>query len=817
LRHRGGDRPDVGSADEEGRAAHEPGEAGSHRLPIAQTPIIGRERDLAVAAELLHRADVRLLTLTGAGGTGKTRLALQLAADSARAFDQRVAFVDLSPVRDPTLLLPLIGHATGIRESAARSIPEALRRVIGDQLFLLVLDNFEQLLAASDQVAELLGQVSGLKILVTSREALRLRWEHELPLLPLPTPSESLGPGKESIATIPSVALFVQRARAVQPSFALTETNALAVAEICRLLDGLPLAIELAAPYLKLLSPSALLERLERRLDLLERGPRDAPDRHRTLRGAIRWSYDLLSPRQQALFRDLAVFSGGASLGATEQVCRALGPEMPKEDSGPVLEDLASLVDKSLIQVAEDPAGEPRFRMLETVHEFAAELLRASDAVTDLRERHARHVLARVAEIEPRLWGAEQLRWVAHLAAEQDNVRAALRWFLDRAAWAAAAELVRRQWWFWWMHGQMPEARRWSEAILAADSVLPVEARADACLVAASAAIERGEFALSRDLLGPALDAYRSVGDRWGVGHCLILKGFISPAVDTIAAGNHCFREAQTWLRAADDQRGVGLSLTGLSALAVLSGDFGAAQRFAEQRLELARAMGDPQGTSQALDDLGLALLLRRDDARAAAALGEALPLCLEVGQQELAADCLMGLASVATRQDEPVRAAQLFGAAEALREAVGVALWPVRLNLYDAELTSLRRVLGHTEFAAAWAEGKRWSVREAADQALGPATTSGEGPRGAGARPAGSSYRPVDPALRPLSRREREVAALIGRGLTSAEIAAQLVLSERTVDTHADHIRQKLGLRSRAEIAAWAALHGLVMPPPSE
>jgi DNA-binding CsgD family transcriptional regulator/tetratricopeptide (TPR) repeat protein len=358
-------------------------------------------------------------------------------------------------------------------------------------------------------------------------------------------------------------------------------------------------------------------------------------------------------------------------------------------------------------------------------------------------------------------------------------------------------ELLRRLFYFWWLQGHVAEARRWAEEMLSAAAPLPPQARASALFVAGSGAIEQGEFVRAATLLQEALDAYRTQSDHWGMAHCLILRGFISPVVETVEAGVGHFEEAQAHFDEIADVRGVGFTYTGLSALAVLSGDLDTAQRFGELRLALSQRLGDRQGISQALDDLGMAFLLQGRDREAADALREGLPHCLALGHLEMAAYALMGLAAVAVRDHELVRAARLFGGAEALREAVGVAMWPVRLNHYDAALVSLRNELEAARLDAAWAEGKGWSLQEVVHFALQ-------------SEPAADSSVSVaaDSAPGPLSVRERQIATMIGRGLTSAEIAEALVLSERTVDSHADHIRRKLSLRSRTEIAIWAVAH---------
>jgi predicted ATPase/DNA-binding CsgD family transcriptional regulator len=799
-------------------------------LPMPPIPLVGREHELELASQRLMRADVRLLTITGTGGTGKTRLAIQLAADLQAHFTRGVAFVDLAPIRDAGLVLSLVAHRLGIREVGGQSIPQRVRRVLGHESMLLVLDNFEQVLDAATGIGELLELVTGLKLIVTSREPLRLRWENEFPLQPLTIPSSREAEHIESLANVPSVALFVQRAQAVQPSFALSATNARVVAELCRRLDGLPLAIELAAARLKVLPPPALLSRLNQRLDLLAAQTRDVPARHQTLRAAIRWSTDLFSPEEQAFFRSLAVFSGGCTLEAVENVATLSAtsdlqlPEFgdsatsllvpPRFDALPanmaVLDGLTSLIDKNLLYTVESPDGEPRFRMLETVASYALEMLRANGEESRTRDAHARYILTLLDEIEPHLWGPEQIRWIARLNVELDNVRAALRWCLDRRNFDAVGRMLRNLLFFWWMQGYMTEARRWAEEALAMDTPLPPLARARALFVVAYAAMEQGEYAQSVSCIEQALTLFRSEGDAWGTGHTLLALGFLSPTRDDVTGGITHFQEGQAILQEHGDRWGVGLSLTGLAAMAVLLDDFDAAEQFASEHISLAREMEDVRSIGQALDDLAVVALMRQDYDRAAGLYWESLPLCREAGNVELVGYCLRGLAVVAAARNAPSRAARLFGASDALWEVAGVVVWPPRKRTYDRGLENVRRQLGDPAFNAARLEGKRLSVAEAirvaaasgdeappeTDEQVVPVTTrepmSGE----------------ADLAL--LTRREREVAALIARGMISREIADVLVVSERTVDAHADHIRTKLGLRSRAEIAAWGVARGL-------
>jgi predicted ATPase/transcriptional regulator with XRE-family HTH domain len=685
------------------------------RLPATPTTLIGRERELAAARSLIEGSGARLLTITGPGGVGKTRLALQLAIDFRPHFEGRVAFVDLAPIRDPTLVLPHIGWGLGIHEAGERTIPEALAHIVGERRLLLVLDNLEHVLTAAADVATLLEWVPGLVILATSREPLRLRWEQEFPLAPLAVPQSDQPAGTITTATQPAVALLVERAQAVRPDFALNFGNTPAIAELCRRLDGLPLALELAAARLKILSPAALLARLEHRLDLLTTPVRDAPERHQTLRTAIGWSYELLTPEEQYLFGCLSIFVGGCTPEAVAAVCS--GDEPADHAPAELLDRLGSLVDKNLLQAVAGPEGEPRFRMLETVGEYARDVLRAGGGEDSLRAAHACYMVAMVEAIEPQLWGPEQVRWIARLATEQENVRAALRWLLDHGDFSAAGRLLRRLHFFWWMQGQMVEARRWADDLLAHGDGLPPDARAAGHFVRGWAAIDLGD-PVAETHLHESLTLARAVGDRWIEGHSLLGLGFLRPLHGDVGGGIALMWEGRRVFQDAGDEWGDGVALTGLSTLSVLGGLLDDAEAFAEEHVRLARHAGDLRSIGHALDDLAMVALLREDFGRAVQLYRESIALCTEVGQVELVAYGLMGLAVVAAR-DEPRRSVRLFGAAEMLREAGGVAIWPARRTLYDRALDIARDSLGEAAFDAEWAAGRSLSRWEAIAQAL--------------------------------------------------------------------------------------------------
>src|SRR5215211_1856314 len=444
-----------------------------NNLPAQPTPLVGRERELEEVLALLRRSYVRLLTFTGPGGTGKTRLGLQAAAELTDEFEDGVFFVALSAVADPTLVAPAITRTLGLTESGSQTAEELLEDYLHDRQVLLVLDNFEQVLESASLLDALLSAAPGLKVLATSRTALRLYGEHEFPVPPLSLPDTGSLPPIEGLTRFEAVRLFVDRARAIRPDFSLTEENASAVIEICSRLDGLPLAIELAAARIKLLPPQAMLSRLGNRLKLLTGGARNLPERQRTLRNAIAWSYEMLDEEEKALFAKLAVFSGGSTLEGIEKVCDPRG-----DLSMGVLEGASSLLDKSLLRQEEELGAEPRLMMLETIREFALEKFEESSDAEAIERAHAEYYLALSEQAEPRLWGPEDAAWLGRLEEEHDNMRAALSRALEFEAAELALRLGGALRWFWNMAGYYGEGRRWLEAALDKDGWESAQARA---------------------------------------------------------------------------------------------------------------------------------------------------------------------------------------------------------------------------------------------------------------------------------------------------------------------------------------------------
>lgn len=678
---------------------------GSGHLPPAHGPaaspdgLIGRERELAAIVQTLTEPGPRLVTLSGMGGVGKTRLALEAARLLRAAYPDGLWFIDLTPVRDASLLLRSIGNAAGIQEAPGESPVEALARAFAGRAVLLVLDNLEHLPTASESVAALLAQVPGLRVLATSREPLRLREEVEFPVDPLAIPDAAVAQTAAALAGNPAVGLLVRRASAVRPSFELTDGNAAAVAEIVQRVDGLPLAIELVAVRLRSLAPADLAQRLERRLPLLTRGARDAPARHQTMAAAIDWSYQLLTEPEQLVYRRFAVFDGGARLDAVEAVC---GHDLAAD----VLDLMQSLVEKHLIQSVEAGDGETRFRMLETVREHGIDRL-----VEAGEERQARdlHMIwwARFAErAKPELTGADQERWVRRIAEDHDNVRAALRWAIGTGDAAAAhgitAGLIR----FWALRGYLLEARDWFDAALALGEDQVTQARAEALLGAGVIACFLGDYATAKRHTERAFPIFEQLGDGRGMGSVFGNLGLIADVQGHYDEARTLYQEALGRFRAVGDVTQAGYMLGNLGMIAYDRGDY--AQAIALHREALAgwRELNDTDSIAHSLSALGQSACALGDYGEATRLQIEALELREALGNESGIAKCLECLAEIATATAEAERAAWLLGAANAIREATGATAHPVDRAALDRVAECAREAIGRRGFTRAWSAG---------------------------------------------------------------------------------------------------------------
>ena len=724
---------DVDPARDDGQDGHRlsaPSRRVTHNLPAQPTRLLGRDEAVRAVVALARRPDVRLVTLTGSGGIGKTRLAIQAASDLLDDFADGAWFVRLSRLTDPSLVIPTIAETLGLKEPGGQSIAETLRLYLRERRVLLVLDNCEQVAAAAPSVADLLEGCPSLSVLATSRTALRLRAEHEYLVAPLASPPAASAPdlasAPERLMEYPAAALFVERARAVRPDFALTAANALAVAKICARLDGLPLAIELAAVRVKLLPPSALLARLEHSLGFLVGGARDLAERQQAMRSTIAWSENLLSAEERVLFRRLGVFAGGCALEMAEVVCAAAEGIEPRVD---VFEGIGSLVDQSLVQLREE-GDEPRFGMLRVIREYALERLEASGEAEALRRALMDSMLELVERAEPELTGPDAGAWLDRLEREHDNLRAALGWVQERGEVEPGLRLVAAVFRFWMVRGHVREGRVWAERLLALKPANVAVAR-----TAASDGIVRIQARALRAAGVLALyQGDEGVAERW-------------------------LEQATALGRLADDPRTVAHALSSLGVVALGQGDPTRAEVRLEESLSLMREVGGGRDVASALTNLGIAMYMKEDMERAEAAFAEALALGRQVGDRDLIATNIANLSSVALRQSDiaqadalarealalywklgdprrcavgleavagtagmagkGARAARLLGAAAALREALGTPQPPQEQEETAQAIAAARSTLGEAMWAAAFAVGQALTLDKAVAEAL--------------------------------------------------------------------------------------------------
>lgn len=772
---------------------------GTAGLPAQPTPLLGRERDLEQVRGLFSSPDVRLVTLTGPPGVGKTRLAVAAASALESEYAGGCVFVDLSPVRLASAVVETVASALEVREAPGGTMVESVGQRLGTLRLLLVLDNFEHVLAAAKDVADLLTRCPGLKVLSTSREALRLRWEHVLPVPPLPLPARAAEAVPAVLLGNPAVALFVERARAVKPDFAPNGQDLVAVADVCARLDGLPLAIELAAARVNMLPPRLILARLDSRLDFLTEGAVDLPDRQRALREALRWSLDLLTDDERRVFGQLAVFAGGWTLEAAEAVC-----EKPfGADSG--LKTLASLVSKSLVQLKELPDGEARFGMLETVREFAAEVLATleSSAIAAVHDRHATYLLRMVERAQRGQWESNQLPWLELVKSELNNLRVALRWLCDSHQAEAALRLAAGLLPVWDIAGQWREGRLWLEEALRLGGDAPAALRGDAIVCVGILACRHGDYGRASELLEEGLELCRSAGEEVGAARALNGLGLVAEEQRDYTLGRLRFEQSLAIARRLDHRSCMRAALNNLGNAALGRGDYAAARSLYLENLHLAREARDPRHESISLVNLAGVSHFLGDKAQAGVFAREGLALLSRLGDVRGIAVALAvaGLVACADRQWET--AVRFFAAGEALGEAAGAPQTPSNSSAFASDLASARAGLGEAAFAAAWAAGRGLSAGEA----IALATKSLEAPPPPADAVAGGNT--ARASL--LTRRELEVAVLIARGRRDHEIAAELVVSKRTAESHTASILGKLGMSSRSQIAAWVVQQGLL------
>jgi predicted ATPase/DNA-binding CsgD family transcriptional regulator len=815
-----------------GALRHRAGRLGE-RVPVQLTSFVGRSRELAELEVAFGAA--RLVTVVGPGGSGKTRLALEFAV-RRRAVSSDLHFVDLTPITDPALVLVSIATVLGVRDVAGEALQDTLARRIGDRKVVLVLDNLEQLPAAGSVIAALLAASPGLRVLATSRAPLHVRGEHEYPLAPLQLPGPAELASLDDLAEVEAVKLFVERARAIDPAFALTRENAVAVAGICAHLDGLPLAIELAAARTRLFTPAALLARLDRRLPVLTEGPMDAPIRQRTLRSTIGWSFDLLGERDQRVFASLGVFASGFALAAAEAV--AIDPADPNGGSD-VLTSLNHLVEQNVLTVAPDVEGEPRFRMLETIREFARDQLLEPDRV-GLRDRHLAHFVALAERSEPQLRGPDQAAWIRRLAAEQADIRAALAWaqeaHRDESMLRLAVALRRR---FWHDAGGLGEGLRWLEASLAAAADAPAALRVKAQQRAAWILWEMGDSERSQELFEASLGAADDDDHRSRIE---ALIGLSHRALGT--GGPELDAAAERMAAAIEHARHDGTSgvlvepLLVAGQLAQARGDPARARAHFEEALDKARAAGDVWGAASALTQGGALALAEGEHAQAETMLAESVRLSIESGERALVfAHATAALTQALTAQGKleaarsrlregsgAVRGAENPPGDSFMVEAAGgwlasAGMLPAAVEAWGAADTyrtdhrwpaipeeqrtrrrlwaATREALGTVRFETRWAIGRSRDVREALELAM------------VAVEAADLQDLPAPTPSRRgrfnLTPREQEVLALVASGMSDGEIATALVISKKTASVHVANIKAKLGASSRVEVATIA------------
>jgi len=687
-----------------GLATASPVSPASLRTPL--TRLIGREAELVALRTALADDEVRLLTLTGPGGVGKTRLAIEVAGGLYGTFRDGIVFVDLSPLTDPDLVVPTIAAAVGIRESAERRLIETLAAVQASKRFLLVLDNCERVLTVAPDITTLLATCPALTVFATSREPFHVRGERQFPVLPLPLPASDRLSMLDELAQNPAITLFIERATAVQSDFALTEDIA-AVADICQRLDGLPLAIELAAAQVKVLPPAALLTRLEQRLPLLTGGARDRPTRQRTMRDAIAWSYDLLAPEEQALFRRLAVFAGGFTLAAAEGVAAPDG-------TLDIVTSIAALADSSLLGQEEILAGEPRYRMLETVREYGLEQLSIAEESADARHRFAANgeeeavrrrylgfYLELAEEAESHLISDVDTEWIDRIESEYDNIRAALTWALHPTRVPTVRtdglRLAGALWLFWYYHSHLSRGRHWLEHALMVADAGPAAARAKALVGLGTLAHYQGDDDTAAPRLEEAISLWRALGDPVGLAYALTMRGNVAEDSGNYSEAEPLFAEAHDLFAQVDDQVNVAVTLYHLGVAKYGSGDFPTAALLCEEALAVGRRSGDPWITATAQAYLGLIYAESGAQRKAAVSLSEALMRFQEIGTTERIVEVIRRTAVLAESAGAPGTALRLLAAADNIAEEIGTMLALPERTAYERTWAAAEEVLGET------------------------------------------------------------------------------------------------------------------------
>ena len=775
----------------------------SAHVPVSLTSLVGRDRELAAARVMLERPDIRLVTLTGPGGIGKTRLALQLAIDLKPMFPDGVRFVPLEFVRDPGMVSLQIAQAVNVHPREDEPALDAVVRTIRSATMLLVVDNIEHLVVASDVLTSLLATCPHLKILVTSRVLLRVTGEHTLTIPPLELPTSEADLVHEDVAECGAIQLFAQRARAADDSFELTSNALPWVAEICRRLEGIPLAIELVAPRVRHLALPDLLARLDRRLPLLTGGARDQPARFQTMRSTIAWGHDLLAPAVQQVFRRLGVFTGGFTLAAAEWVMGE-GAVDDRDRRLAIFEQIGSLVDASLLTTVSAPDGSGRYRMLETIREFAVEQLAASDEAEEVRRSHAGWCVAFAErhEFAPLLDNAAGGNTL--LEVEYPNLRQVLEWLEETGDHEQLLRLATCLGMFWSDHGQYREGHRWLSRALAVEGV----SRPDRARDLVAIGMLEMFLGMNREAeanLGAGLAGCREFGHAFDAGRALMGLGSLAISQGDLARGIECFEECLAVSQQVPDLRLARVvdawGLINLAMVARLQGDGERAERQLTCALAATREASYAPGLPLVLGDLGDVIRDRGDHGRALEFYREALGLSWGHRGQRVTADLIESVAIVMITLGEVEAGVQLLGAAEALRERVGLQFRIVSNQAArDQAIAKAEVVLGEEAFVTAWKVGRALESSDVMMLAVTPFDL----------RPGARSRKSPVPALTP---REAEIAHLVAAGHTDAGIAEMLFISVRTVENHVAHLLVKLGIHTRTAVGEALGLAPTSMP----